>query len=316
MMHSMPQQQSLESSHVPYKSVFVVVGLCCFLQGCPSNDGSRLAHYRGGGPFSGAGPSLSPDGKHILFSSPKTGNGDVYRIDLDGTNIVRLTTDQRYDCDASYSPDSKSIVFIREENGEGDVWIMNADGTGDKQLTKDSGDEGAPQFWPGTSQVVFWRTVPELKSQVGIGRARELWMVDMNTGDETRLTNNKIEDVFPAVSPNGKFVACARNFQILTMNRNGEDEKLLGPGCQSAISPDSKQLAIQSGKYGRLIDTMNVDGSQRRTVYSKDTRVSNPAFLPDGSGIVFLEEPRGQNVGRIMRMNLDGSSVQLITDVD
>jgi Tol biopolymer transport system component len=285
--------------------------LFVLLSGC--NDGSRLAHYREGGSYVGAGPCASPNGKTILFSSPRSGNGDLYRVDIDGGDTARLTSDPRYECDGTYAPDGKRIAFIGELNNEGSLWIMDANGTGEKKLTKGQGDEGGPSFSADGSAIVFWRTVPELRSQIGVARARELFLINVKNGVETRLTDNQVEDVYPSFSPDNMRLAFTRDGQTWICDRSGKNGKLLGSGFEPSFSPDGKQIVVVAGQYGQQIDLINIDGSNRRTIFSKNTTVSHPVFMPDGLSVLFLEQRDGRGVGFITRMSLDGADVRRIS---
>ena len=281
--------------------------------GCPMKDGNRLAHYRLGGSYYGGDPSPSPDGKTFVYSSPRSGNGDLYRVNIDGTGTVRLTSDPRYESEAEYSPDGKKIVFVREDDDEGDLWIMNVDGTGQEQLTKGQGNNADPIFSPDGSQIVFWHTVPELTSRVGTIKARELFLINIDGSGETRLTDNEHEDVFPAISPSGDKLVYTGQEQIRIMNVDGTDVKSLGDGYQPRFSPDGKLITFVAGQFGRRIAVMNVDGSQRRVVFSEDTKVSHPVFLANGSSVCFLEQPHAGGVGNITIVSLDGSDVKPVT---
>ena len=97
--------------------------------GC--SEGTRIAHYRAGGAYFGGAPAPSPDGNAIVYSSPRSGNGDLYRVSIDGTSTVQLTSNADYEGEAAYSLDGKQIVFIRE----GDlVWLKK--GTEHSSTTK------------------------------------------------------------------------------------------------------------------------------------------------------------------------------------
>jgi Tol biopolymer transport system component/subtilisin family serine protease len=50
--------------------------------------------------------SWSPDGKKIAFTSFKSPNYDIYAINIDGSNLIRLTTNSAWDADPSWSIDS------------------------------------------------------------------------------------------------------------------------------------------------------------------------------------------------------------------
>lgn len=77
-------------------------------------DGSnqRQITRLGGANF---GPSWSPDGKRIVFSSnyrnPRSGNFDLYMIDTDGNNLEQLTFDESFDGFPMFSPDGKKLIW-------------------------------------------------------------------------------------------------------------------------------------------------------------------------------------------------------------
>src|SRR6266852_3937728 len=45
-----------------------------------ADRGGRMERYSAGGSFIGGCPSISPDGSVIVYSSPRTGNGDIYKV--------------------------------------------------------------------------------------------------------------------------------------------------------------------------------------------------------------------------------------------
>jgi hypothetical protein len=73
-------------------------------------------------------------------------------------------------------------------------------------------------------------------------------------------------------------------------------------------------IIFVGGHYGRELQLIQVDGSGRTTLYSRNTRVSHPEFLLNGSSIVFLEEPEGRGVGSIRIVSQDGHSVRSLTN--
>ena len=100
--------------------------------------------------------TIAPNGKYITFTGDFEGDIDIYRADLNGKNIKKLTTDEGYDGGPFVSWDSKKIVFRRDsidteeeradyrrlhaENlvrpSKLEIWIMDADGKNKKQVTK------------------------------------------------------------------------------------------------------------------------------------------------------------------------------------
>lgn len=84
-------------------------------------DGSnqRQITRLGGANF---GPSWTPDGKRIIFSSnyknPRSGNFDLYLIDPDGSNLEQLTYDEAFDGFPMFSPDGKKLIWASNRHGD------------------------------------------------------------------------------------------------------------------------------------------------------------------------------------------------------
>ncbi len=52
-------------------------------------------------------------GRHeIVFSSTRTGNGDIFAMDADGGGLIQLTGSPGSDKVPSWSPDGNRIVFV------------------------------------------------------------------------------------------------------------------------------------------------------------------------------------------------------------
>lgn len=290
-----------------------ILFLDVLLGGCAEPDESRTAHFRAGGAFVSGGPSLSADGKHLVFASPRTGNGDIYQVELDGTGRRQLTSDAKLECDPSYSPDGKKIVFVRENSKRAELWIMNSDGTGQSPLSSSDGDLGNPKYASNGEQIVLWKVDPTLRKRFDSAHSREIYSLNLITGVETRLTQNNVEDVFPCVSPDRKMIAVTRDDRIWLISETAAPSRLLCDGVHPSFSRDGKQIVLVGGRYGRQIDVIDIDGSNRRTIYSKNTTVSHPLFGPMQSTILFLEEAHGDGIGDIIETNLAGTLIRRIT---
>lgn len=82
-------------------------------------------------------PAWSPDGRTIAFTSERYDGGDIFLMEADGDNDVRLTsetagTDRR----PSWSPDGRQIVFWSDRVvGRKQIWVMNSDGSGQRNIS-------------------------------------------------------------------------------------------------------------------------------------------------------------------------------------
>ena len=95
-------------------------------------DGSsqRQITTLGGANF---GPSWTPDGKRIIFSSnhknPRSRNFDLYVIGLDGTGLKQVTTHAEFDGFPMFCPDGKKLFWAsnRFASREGETNLFVAD---------------------------------------------------------------------------------------------------------------------------------------------------------------------------------------------
>lgn len=85
-------------------------------------------------------------GDRIAFMSERSGNWEIYVMNVDGTGLKRLTNNSSIDGLPAWSPNGRSIAFVSNEGGTWGVWAMNADGSGRRKLFAIGGG-GLPSDW-------------------------------------------------------------------------------------------------------------------------------------------------------------------------
>jgi TolB protein len=82
-----------------------------FVMNADGSDNRQITNL-GGANF---GPSWTPDGKRIIFSSnhknPRSGNFDLFLVDLDGRNLEQVTTNGVFDGFPMFSPNGKQLIW-------------------------------------------------------------------------------------------------------------------------------------------------------------------------------------------------------------
>lgn len=162
---------------------------------------------------------FTPDGK-IIFSSPMSGNDEIWSINTDGSGQKQLTNNASDESRPIVSPDGKTIFFASNRTGEAQVWRMNADGSNQTQVTNKEG--GFPITVSPDGEWVYYHH----------GRDRTLWRVAAKGGAEQSVLN-KGKYLF-AVSPGG--------LQVVFSEKQGEE----------------RNLTIVSMPDGRTIKTFNL----------------------------------------------------------
>jgi Tol biopolymer transport system component len=193
-------------------------------------DGSNLNRLTDNDTYD-AECAVSPDGRHIVFTSLRDGDLDLYVMDPDGRNVRRLTDTPGYDGGAFYSWDGRSIVFraarpeSREELeeyrtllGRGlvrprrlDIYLMNADGSGVSRVTRLDGANFAPFMHPNRRQIVFSSNLHDPS-----GRSFALYLVNVDGSGLERVTWADTFASFPMFTRDGKRLVFCGNRGVTT----------------------------------------------------------------------------------------------------
>ncbi|WZO96352.1 hypothetical protein EP7_003344 [Isosphaeraceae bacterium EP7] len=216
-----------------------------------------------------------PDGKSILFASthldpalkegipkPATKTGpaysrserykwefdpqmDIFKADLDGKNLVRVTDTPGYDAEGSYSADGKQIIFTSFRDGNAEIYIMDADGTNPRRITDAKGYDGGPFFSPDGKKIIYRSDRKE----------NDLLQLFINTPDgknEKQLTDNKAVNWGPYFHPNSRHILYSTsihghsNYEIYLMDtETGQQERITyreGFDGLPVFSPDGKKV--------------------------------------------------------------------------
>jgi Tol biopolymer transport system component/DNA-binding winged helix-turn-helix (wHTH) protein len=96
-------------------------------------DGSRQKQLIPNGGINNF-PSVTSDGRFLVFQSNRSGHYAVWRADLDGGNMIRLTGDQVAG-QPFVSPDGKWVIYNSNDDGTGDLQRISIDGGEPLRLT-------------------------------------------------------------------------------------------------------------------------------------------------------------------------------------
>lgn len=147
-------------------------------------------------------PSLSPDGRRLLFDrvDPATGRGhDVVVRELASGRVRTLAGHPGYDSDARWSPDGTSIAFHSDRDGSApyatQVYVMDADGGSVRRLTDGPAVNGYPAWSPDGRRIAY---TSEFDGN------RDVWLMGADGSDRRRVTRHPGFDGDPVWSPDGR----------------------------------------------------------------------------------------------------------------
>ena len=177
--------------------------------------------------------TISRDGRHVVFTSTRNGDLDIYTMDADGSNVRQLTRELGYDGGPFWSYDGTKIVYRAEHPqtpaqikdykdllarglirpGNLELWVMNADGSGKRPVTHNGAANFAPYWLPDGQRIIFASNVGNTSDPSGF----DLYMIREDGTGLERVTSYPGFDAFPMFSSDGKRLVWASN-------RNGRVE--------------------------------------------------------------------------------------------
>ncbi|HKF20227.1 MAG TPA: protein kinase [Candidatus Angelobacter sp.] len=86
-------------------------------------------------PYIETDPAVTPDEKHVVYSSNREGGRHLWRSNLDGSDPLRLTSGASYDYQPALTPDGKWIIYTSDRSGQWALWKVSLNGGPPAQIT-------------------------------------------------------------------------------------------------------------------------------------------------------------------------------------
>jgi len=212
----------------------------------------RISALTTAGDWNDEQPRWSPDGQRIAFISSRGGSYNIYVMDADGRNVMRLTDHRGNDHDPTWLPDGQSMVFSSDrDRGTGRLDLYRLwldDGRIERLTTFFQGYAFMPTVSPDGNWVAFVATsfpVPD-------GWANQVHVLELATG-QTWPFDTTAPGCWPNWSPDGQSITHVSLLNepssIQTINSFGEaPQPLAGESGRWHYypdwSPDNSLLAI------------------------------------------------------------------------
>ena len=95
-------------------------------------------------------PDATDDGRAVVYmGADRQGNWDIYRLEVVGGAVTRLTSHAATDGLPVWSPNAEYVAFVSDRGGRWGLWVMNADGSNERLIVNLPGSvDGKVQFEP------------------------------------------------------------------------------------------------------------------------------------------------------------------------
>ena len=263
------------------------------------------------------------DVPYIAFSSNRSGNYDIYMMDIKGKNLQQLTDHPANEFESTFSPDGQRMAYVStRHDGYPEIYVMNLNTKVSHRLTYHPKHDRNPAWSPDGRWIAFD------SNRKG---AHHIYKIEPDGGNLQRLTHGEGDRNYNAAwSPDSQSIAFFSSREVLgiyIMDADGGNPRRLAnqprSGRMPSWSPDGEQIAfidvVLGGHWDLLVAggldiyTLNVDGSdlRRRTRHPADDWA--PVWSPDGRSIVYfsewnqktdiylIEDGLGRHTGRLTR---------------
>ncbi len=209
-------------------------------------------------------PAWSPDGKRLAFASNRASNvdgWDLYVMDADGSNVVRLTVGGMNSAPA-WSPDGTKIAFAGMKDGTGGIFVISLDDLANaKNVGHAFGNQSDPAWSPDGTKIAF------TSDWAAYDFVSDLYVAKADGSGITTLLQG------PLLSADGPTFY-----------------------SQAAWSPDGGKIAVvvyanalTNSHPNITIAVANADGSGLKTLVEA-WGLGSPAWSPDGSAIAYSSQ--------------------------
>lgn len=146
-----------------------------------------------------SGAVFAEDGKNIYLTLSNGSNSDIYEMNLKTKATRRITTNFSDDVDPHVNKDGSLMTFLSGRSGKAMIYTMDPRGREKnvKRISYVGRFNSAPRFSPDGKQIVFssW-----------VDNRFDIYKIDSNGQNLTRLTKNFGSNEEPWFSPDGQFI--------------------------------------------------------------------------------------------------------------
>jgi len=243
----------------------------------------------------------------IAFASDRTGQPQIWVINIDGMGLRQVTNAQWGACQPDWSPDGSRLIYISPCEGNSEyyrgsgLFIINADGTDPVSLPVQGFGDYDPAWSPDGKKIVFTSIMPLDRPQVLV--------MDLETGDVQNLSMEFNRDMQPGWSSDGSriiFISSREGpYQIWTMDPDGSNQmrfSLSGElkNTYPVFSPNDLTVIFTQSRGERSVPHLRgvlyPDGAKEEfDVYpfSGSLPARDADYSPDGFWIAFESWPDG-----------------------
>ena len=264
-----------------------------------------------------------PASAKIVFSSWRGGNLDIYVMNPDGSEEVRLTHHLARDGGPKWSPSGEQILFSSDRDGapgDWDLYLMDADGSNVRRVFKKETYRTSHTWSPDGKQIAYSRW-EQGKSFIYIAPIDGKKEERIALGSQPTWAPDGTEIAFIVGAPRDP-----KRISILDV-RTRKHKFFFPPKGPAwvrhpAWSPKGDRLAFAWWNRAELrleefkletVYIVNRDGTELQQIIEEGKRAVEPVWSPRGDALIYSQLDKS-DMQQIFKVTLDGGEPRQISN--
>ena len=230
------------------------------------------------------------DTKVAYVTAQSRGKANLYSLivsDQDGENEFKIMESADPIMSPAWSPDSRRLAYVSFEGNRSSIFIQTLR-TGNRiQVSSRPGINGAPAFSPDGRKLVI--------TLGGVDGNLDIYVLDINTKEASRLTTHRAIDTEGSWSPDGRYIYFTSDrsggpqvYRVAATGGNAERITFEGSyNARPRLSPDGSKLAMVHNDRGNyriaVLDLQRDD----LLVLSAGSQDESPSFAPNSDTLIY-----------------------------